>query len=264
MRILAIVNQKGGVGKTTTAINVSVALARRRKRVVLVDLDAQANSTEVLLAGPAEKNVLHIFREKLSASAVLTDTGIPNLRLLPATTDLIGLDLEIVNRPGREDILKRSFAGFTDADYIILDTPPNLSIITLNALNFADSFIIPVNMCKLAMLAINDLLGTVQEVNEAIRSEDLEFIGIVPTLCENTNSTRHGIDLLRQEYGSGRVLPHISRSVRLVEAHQAGKSILDFAPNHKTAVQYDLLAQALIKHDAKPAKGRAKAKVANH
>jgi chromosome partitioning protein len=251
-RVIAISNQKGGVGKTTTTINLSAALAANGLRVLLIDCDPQGNSTSGLgiEKDPASLTVYNALLEAAPIAAIVTKTGCEGLQIVRADKNLVAANLEMVDLPDREYRLKRAVDGIrSDFDYILIDCPPALDLLTLNALVAADSVLIPIQCEFFALEGISQLMDTVDRVREAF-SHDLRIEGILLTMFDDrTNLTRQVADDLR-DFFQGQVLSTvIPRSVRLAEAPSYGKPILSYDPRSRGAESYLKLAKEILENE---------------
>lgn len=247
--IIALVNQKGGVGKTTTAINLGVALAEKGKRVLLVDLDPQG----------ALSNGLGIQADDLNATIynLLTDTvqdadrvilkARERIDLLPANIDLAAAELELVTALSRESLLKEVLAPLASRyDFILIDCGPNLGLLTVNGLTAADVVLIPLQCEYFALRALGTLMRTIARVRARLNPK-LQVAGIFGTMY--ATGTRHAEEVLRQAsiLFDQRVFDfYTKKSIRFAEASAAGKSILEYAPDHEGAHAYRALAEVMI------------------
>ncbi len=251
-RIISIVNQKGGVGKTTTAINVGAYLAELGKFVLIVDLDPQANATSGI--GIDHRNLEHGVYEAVLGQSRLRDivqpTSHQGLHIAPSTTALAGLNIELVNMEKREFKLREALLEIrNDYDFILIDCPPTLGLITLNGIVAGDEILIPVQAEYFALEGLGQLLETVNLVRERIRPE-VDVLGAVLTMYDGR--TKLSDDVLHELY---KYFPNnifrsvIPRNVRLAEAPSFGRTIIHFDPSSKGARAYERLAREIIERE---------------
>jgi chromosome partitioning protein len=250
-RVIAIANQKGGVGKTTTAINLAASLAALDRRILLIDLDAQANATSGL-GFPREKQGPQSYDVLLSGNAAgaVRETAFPNLSLLPSGRDLVGAEIELVDKAGREARLKQAIRPLRETfEFLFIDSPPSLSLLTINALTAADSVLVPIQTEYFALEGVTELLETVERVRGSF-NPSLEIEGIVLTMFdERTNLARQVTDDIRQHFGDKVFNTVIPRNVRLGEAPSFGKPVLAYDVKSKGAEAYLALAREFLKRD---------------
>ncbi len=252
--IIAICNQKGGVGKTTTSINLSAALAAAEKRTLLVDLDAQGNSTTGL--GFDKHRIQHsiydVITNDVDISAAQRQTELDYLKMVPSNTALVGAEVELVGIVSRETCLKRCLETIHhNFDYIIIDCPPSLGLLTLNALVAADSVLIPVQCEYYAMEGIADLQRTIQLVKNSL-NKDLRIRGIILTMFDARNNlSRQVQNEIRNHFKDTVFHVVIPRNVRLSEAPSHGKPILLYDVTSKGAQSYFELAREVLAASAK-------------
>jgi len=247
--VIAVANQKGGVGKTTTTINFGAALAALDRRVAIVDLDPQANATSGLgfARNDEEPNSYSLLLGGPSAGA-LRPTGFPNLSLLPSTRDLVGAEIELVESRERELRLRLALEPLKgEADFFLVDCPPALSLLTINALAAADSVLVPIQTEYFALEGVSRLLDTVERVRKAF-NPILAIEGVVLTLYdERTNLARQVAEDIRQHLGGLIYRSVIPRSVRLAEAPSFGKPVLSYDIRSKGAQAYLELAREFLR-----------------
>ena len=252
-KIYTLVNQKGGVGKTTTTINLGAYLAHFGQRVLLVDLDPQANTTSCL--GIDKNDVQSGTYEALVGSNSIKESILHNpslkLSLLPAAPALAGAEVELVNEVAREGRLKEALNAFEDRyDYILVDCPPSLGLLTLNGMVAAkDGLIIPVQCEYLALEGLGMLMNTVERVRQALFAQ-LEIRGVVLTMYDaRTNLSEDVVQEVRNYFGNQVFESIVPRSVRLAEAPSHGLPILAYYPNSPGAVAYQAFAQEILPQD---------------
>jgi chromosome partitioning protein len=248
-RVYALANQKGGVGKTTTAVNLAAYLAQAGKRVLLIDVDPQANATSSLGVdkGALARSMYDVLigAEPLSTLIMLTNT--PGLDLAPSAPHLAGAEVELVNVAGREHRLRRALEAVQQRyDFILVDTPPSLGMLTLNALTASDGVIIPVQCEYLPLEGLSQLLHTIGLVRETLNPR-LEIRGVVMTLYDaRTNLGREVIEEVRKHFPTIMFRSIIPRNVRLSEAPSYGESIATYAPQSSGGLAYASLAEELL------------------
>ena len=248
-RVIAVANQKGGVGKTTTAVNLSACLAEAGKRVLLVDVDPQGNATSGLGIDrkSVSKSVYDLLLEDVPALQAMVKTGVENLYLIPATIDLAGAEIELVPRISRESRLKKALEGARDQfDFVIMDCPPSLGLLTLNALTASDSIIIPIQCEYYALEGLTQLMDTFRLVREAL-NPSLEVEGVVLTMFDGrTNLSIQVVDEVKKHFRGKVYGSIITRNVRLSEAPSHGLPITQYDPKSRGAEAYQELAREVI------------------
>jgi chromosome partitioning protein len=250
-RIIAIANQKGGVGKTTTAINLACFLAAAEKRTLLVDIDPQANATSGLGIPPVKRDrtVYEVLLHQAEPRDVIQETELEYLRILPSDVKLVGAEIELVPLEKREQILRRVLRPLKEEyDYILVDCPPSLGLLTLNTLTAADSVLIPIQCEYYALEGITQLLGTVRLVQKHLNN-DLEIEGVLLTMFDPRLNLSKQVRKDVQGYFGGKVFQTvIHRNVKLSEAPSFGKPIIFYDITSRGAQNYLALAQEIINH----------------
>jgi len=248
-RIIAIANQKGGVGKTTTTINLGAAIAESGKKVLIIDLDPQSNTTTGLGVSTKELNssIYQVIIEENTASETIIGVGIKNLRLLPSSLELAGAEIELVTAFSREQRLTRALDEVvSDYDFILIDCPPALGLLTVNALCFANEVIVPIQCEYYALEGLGQLVGNVDLVKSNLNPE-LQISKIVLVMYDSrTKISKQVADEVREHFGERVCNQIIPRSVRLSEAPSYGQPITVFDPTSRGAVAYKELAKEVI------------------
>ncbi|MBF2566440.1 ParA family protein [Listeria welshimeri] len=250
-KVIALANQKGGVGKTTSSVNLSSSLAFLGKKVLLVDIDPQGNASSGVGVnkGEIEHCIYDVLVDDLAIQDVLQKTDLDNLKVIPATIQLAGAEVELVPAISREIRLKKAIDSIRDDyDYVIIDCPPSLGLLTLNALTAADSVLIPVQCEYYALEGLSQLLNTIRIVQKHL-NEDLEIEGVLLTMLDAR--TNLGIQVIEEvkKYFQNKVFNTIiPRNVRLSEAPSHGKPILLYDAKSKGAEVYLELAKEVVAH----------------
>ena len=249
--IISIINQKGGVGKTTTAVNLSAYLADKGKKTLLIDEDSQGNSTSGLSRSVTFDKSLHdVLLNDTSPEEAVVKTAIRKLHLLPASIDLAGAEIEIAPLAERESLLKRKIEPLREQyDYIIIDCPPSLGLMTLNALVASDSIIIPIQAEFYALEGLSQLVKTVQVVSRRMNPR-LHILGILLTMFDGrTNLSLQVAEEVKKYFGSKVFRTVIPRTVKLSEAPSFGEPVLTYAPKSKGAEAYKKLSREVLKRE---------------
>ena len=249
-RIIAIVNQKGGVGKTTTSINLSAALAQQGRRVLLIDIDPQGNASTGLgiPRSQREKTIYNVMTEGLHVDDAVLPTQTPNLFILPSHVDLAAAEMEIGHADGRTRIVREAIrASQAQFDYVLIDCPPSLSLLTINALAAARSVIAPLQCEFFALEGLSQLLQTVEMAKSSV-NPTLAIDGVMLTMYDRRNrlSSQVAADV-KKHLGRAVFETIIPRNVRIAEAPSFGQPVTSYAPNSKGAKAYLALAAELIK-----------------
>jgi chromosome partitioning protein len=251
-RVIAVTNQKGGVGKTTTSINLSTYIAYEGYKVLLIDLDPQGNASSGLGIDCRRDNlsVYNLLIKAAQVEQVIQSTTIKQLDIIPANIDLAGAEIEIASQKEREYILRDTISDIKpEYDYIIIDCPPSLGLLTINALVAADSVLIPIQCEYYALEGLSRLLDTVEAVKKRLNSK-LSIEGIAFTLFDGrTNLGIQVVDEVKKHFSKQVYRSIIPRNVRLSEAPSHGKPIALYDPKSKGAEAYKDLAREVIKRD---------------
>jgi len=266
-RVIALVNQKGGCGKTTTAVNLAACLAVNKRRVLLIDLDPQANATVSLGLDPGEltRTVYQVIvddpggdGEGVELASVVTPSSVEHLDLVPSSIDLAAAELELSARIGRENMLRKKLAPVRDQyDYVLIDTPPSLGLLTLNALVACDEVIVPIQTHYYALLGMRQLLRTIKVVREEVGHE-IEIAGVVPTMYDaRTSISKEILQGIKDYFGDKMFKSAIHQNIKLVESSMVGVPVFVHDPSSRGAQEYMGLAKEVMALEQAPRRAPA-------
>ncbi|CUS76425.1 chromosome partitioning protein [Candidatus Kryptonium thompsonii] len=260
-KVIAVANQKGGVGKTTTAVNVAAYLATFGKLTLLIDIDPQSNATSSLGVEPnSEKTIYEVLLGKISAKDAIvsfTDPYLNLLELIPAKIELVGSEYELIEFQGRERILRGAIESLRNKyDYILIDCPPSLGLLTVNALTAADSVLIPVQCEYLPLEGLGQLLNTIKIVKERLNPK-LDIEGVLLTMYDSRLRLSNEVADEIKRYFRDRVFEaKIPRNIKLSEAPSHGKPILLYDAKSPGAISYAMVAEEIIRRNEKIEKSK--------
>jgi len=256
-KIIAIANQKGGVGKTTTTVNLAAALGVLEKKVLLIDADPQANASSGLgiIVEEVENGSYQLLEHAITAKEAIVPTNSPNLDIIPAHIDLVAIEIELVDKDKREFKLKEALEEIKEEyDYILIDCAPSLGLITLNALVAADSVIIPIQCEYFALEGLGKLLNTIKSIQK-IHNENLDIEGLLLTMYDSRlRLSNQVVEEVKKHFQNMVFKTIIQRNVRLSEAPSFGESIIAYDATSKGAVNYINLANEILKLNSKDGK----------
>ncbi len=250
-KIIAVANQKGGVGKTTSSVNLAAALAKKKKKVIIVDSDPQGNASSGVGMNMREipHHLYHAYSGSAKVADILLDTGVNNLKIIPSSIDLVAAELELVSAENRESILKNLLSDIREeCDYLIIDCPPSLGLLTVNALTASDSVLIPMQCEYFALEGLAQLINTIRSVKKTFNSH-LFIEGLLLTMYDRRNKLTFQVaETINQHFGKQVYQTVIPRNVRLSECPSHGKTILEYDHRCSGAKAYLKLANEFIKN----------------
>jgi len=253
-KIIAIANQKGGVGKTTTTVNLAASLGVLEKKVLLIDADPQANASSSLGidVDAVEKGTYRILEHSVKAIDAIVPSNSPNVDIIPAHIDLVAIEIELVDKKNRESMLKQAIVSLKDKyDYILIDCAPSLGLLTLNALTAADSVMIPIQCEYFALEGLGKLLNTIKSIQKT-HNPELDIEGMLLTMYDSRlRLSNQVVDEVKKHFDKMVFKTIIQRNVRLGEAPSYGESIISYDAGSKGANNYLSLAQELIEKNDK-------------
>ncbi|MBR5974524.1 MAG: ParA family protein [Clostridiales bacterium] len=248
--VISIVNQKGGVGKTTTAVNLSAFLAKKRKKVLIIDLDPQGNATSGygFEKSSLENTVYDLLVNEEDIANVIATTSVKNVDMCPTNINLAGAEVELVSAISRETILKRAIEPILDQyDYVIIDCPPSLGLLTINALTACEGVIVPIQGEYYALEGLSQLIDTINMIRKKLNPV-LGILGVVITMHDRrTQLTKQVVEEVQKFFGDRVFKTFIPRNVRLAEAPSHGLTIDEYDPKSKGSLAYQALANEVMK-----------------
>ena len=251
-KIIAIANQKGGVGKTTTAVNLAAALGVLEKKILLIDADPQANDTSGLGIDLNQTNygTSQLLQHSIEVSDAIIPTNSPNLDLIPSHIDLVASEIELVNQDAREYMLKKALKSIKkDYDYILIDCAPSLGLITLNALVAADAVIIPIQCEYFALEGLGKLLNTIKSVQK-LHNKELDIEGLLLTMYDTRlRLSNQVVEEVKKHFGKMVFKTIIQRNIRLSEAPSFGEDIITYDASSRGAKSYLSLGSEILKRN---------------
>ena len=252
MRVISIFNQKGGVGKTTTVVNLASALGFNRKKVLVIDMDPQGNSTSGLGVENTEITIYDVLTHEKEINDTIQKTKSKNVDIIPANSDLCGLEIELLSVDKKEYLLQNAIGKIPpNYDFIIIDCPPSLGVLSINALVSSQSVLIPIQCEYYALEGVSQLMNTVNIIRKGL-NPDLEVEGVLLTMFDSRNNLSEDVKRETENYFKDKLFDTvIPRNIRLAEAPSFGESIIYYDKNSKGAIAYLSLAKELIKNRRK-------------
>ncbi len=244
MRTIAVANQKGGCAKTTTVVNLAAALAEKGQRVLVIDLDPQANASQWLAAGEPADGAFKLLTETVAVEKLISASSTPNIGVIAASQDLANVEKALAGKLAIDSILKRRLAKLDSVkwDYVLIDTPPTLGVVTLNALVAAKELLIPVTTHVLTLSGVAQLMALVNEIQEVL-NPDLNILGFVASRVDaRTRHSKDVLELLTERFGTQVLQTVIRENIRLAEAPSYGMPVLEYDASCAASVDYRALA----------------------
>ncbi len=247
MIVLCVANNKGGVGKTTTVVNLAAAIGKSGRKTLVIDADGQGNATYSLtgLVHPTP-SLYDVLMEKIPLEKIILPSNEDFVSVVPGDPRLQNIDIELAAKPAREWKLSRAMRQ-VDFEYVIIDTPPSLGLLTQNALAAAQHVIIPVSLSEFSLIGMDKLLATIDEIGDELNIEDLDLLGVLVTFYDETRLSRETYGILEKKFEEHLLTTRIPKSIKLEESHRRNESIVSFLPNSPAGQAYTELAQEVIK-----------------
>lgn len=251
MKIISVFNQKGGVGKTTTVVNLAAALGRKNKKILVIDMDPQGNTTSGLGLEKTElsASIYELLFNEASLEQSIVETQSKNVNLVPSNHNLSGFEIEAVNQEGREELLLDALQDLVDYDFVFIDCPPSLGLLSINALVVSDSVLIPIQSEYYALEGVSQLVNTINLVKRTLNSK-LEIEGVLISMFDGRNNLSLDVVEEVKTYFKDKVYKTIiPRNIRLAEAPSHGMSVLDYDEKSRGAEAYKKLANEFLREN---------------